>query len=349
MRALLLLCLTAFMPLASVAQTADEPCVDCRRRIQELESRLAVVEGQLEILLKERANATPVAPPSTPAQPLSLQSSGATLAAKPPRFEMPPELIPEVGKIGAEVGLLISASANPFKLDSGSFYGGFIDLPLINRPTWLHGKISYEIMVGLSRSKTSVSSTSNVAQVTNLAVLTALNPNGGLTNVSDALTGTGAAPFPVTTTNQANLRLLQVVPFSFKYTSTAFDRWRFRPYGVLGFGTYVTIHDEIPPGSGLRTDADLPPAILDALEQAFGGKAPFGAPLVAGQIANSPELIARGLPGGNGNIDIGLQVGGGFELRLTKSISIGFDGRFNKISGSNGDFGTYGSRIGFHF
>jgi hypothetical protein len=319
---------------------------DLQKRIRALEERLQIVEAQLALLTTQRA--AEIAPAPTPT-PTPGGEAGVAAAPVKPSFEMPPELVPEIGKIGAEVGLLVSGAASPFKLNPGEFYGGFIDLPLVDKPDWLHGKISYEILVGLSRSQTQIQTTSNVAQVTNLTVLNTLFPNGGLSNVNYALTGTGPAPFPVTTTDQANMRLLQVIPFEFKYTSSAFDRWRIRPYALLGVGVYVTIHNENPTGFGVRSDADLPPAVLAAIQAEFGGTSPFGAPLVAGQIANSPELIARGLPGGNGGIDIGLQTGGGFEFRLTRSLSLGFDGRFNKISGSNGNFATYGSRIGFHF
>ena len=335
-------------PRTGPAQTTDS---QSERRIRDLENRLAVVESQLEQLLRERNSAAPAVAAAEP-QPETVEP--ITPAAPAParqHFEMPPELIPEVGKIGAEVGLLASASANPFALNQGQFYGAYIDLPLLDRPSWLHGKLAYEIMIGLSRSQSTVTTTSNVAQVANLAVLTTLMPNTGVQNLVDAVTGTGAAPFPVTTSNKLNLRLLQVVPFSFKYTSTLMDRWRLRPYGLLGFGTYVTIHSENPaPGSsGVRPDANLPADVLQAVQQIFGGAPPFGAPLVAGQISQSAELVARGLPGGNGNIDIGLQTGGGLEFRLTPTLSLGFDARFNRISGTNGNFSTYGSRIGFHF
>ena len=266
---------------------------------------------------------------------------------------MPPELVPQIGKIGAEVGLLLSGASSPFRLNSGQFFGGFIDLPLFEPPR-LHGKIAYEISVGMSQSQTTFQTTSNVAQVANLAVLTALNPNGGLPNVTAALTGTGAAPFPVKTSTLTRLRLLQVVPFAFKYTSTAFDRWRLRPYGLVGFGTYVTIHSQNPargnpPSYGVRPDANVPPDILAAVNAFFGGQAPFGGPLVAGQISQAPELEARGLPGGHGNLDFGLQTGGGVEFRINRNFSLGFDARFNKIAGTYGGFQTIGSRLGFHF
>lgn len=325
---------------------ADAEHERCERRIHELEQRLARVEGMLERLTGEKITTGSAERASAAAQPAP--------TSRPARsFEMPPELVPQIGKIGAEVGLLLSGATSPFRLDSGQFFGGFIDLPLFE-PVRLHGKISYEISVGMSQSKTTFATTSNVAQVANLAVLNALNPNGGLQNVTAAVTGTGSAPFPVKTSNLTRLRLLQVVPFSFKYTSTAFDRWRIRPYGLIGFGTFVTIHSQnpargTPPTYGVRPDANVPPEILAAVNSLYGGQAPFGGPLVAGQISQAPELEARGLPGGHGNLDFGLQTAAGVELRLNRNFSLGFDARFNKIAGTYGSFRTIGSRLGFHF
>ena len=56
----------------------------------------------------------------------------------------PPELMPEIGKIGAQVGLVLSSSANPFQLNNGQGAAGFIDLPMFE-PKVLHGKIGCEI------------------------------------------------------------------------------------------------------------------------------------------------------------------------------------------------------------
>jgi len=331
---LLIISLLALLPLAG--QQHD----DCQERIQKLEDRIA----QLERLVSRLTPPEPTAPAPT------------LEVTPPPRlgFQPPPELIPEIGKIGAEVGLLVGGSGNPFQLDRGSFVGGFIDLPLFDRPQWLHGKISYEISVGISQSRTTFETTSNVAQVANLAVLNTLNPNGGLANIAAATTGSGAAPFPVKTSTLTRLRLMQVTPFAIKYTSTALDRWRLRPYGVLGFGTYVTIHNQNPargtPATfGVRPDANLPPDVLAAVNGLFGGKAPFGGPLVAGQISQSSELEQRGLPGGHGNIDIGLHSGAGLAIRINRNLSFGFDARYNRIAGSHGGFTTIGSRIGLHF
>jgi hypothetical protein len=314
-----------------------------QERIKQLEDRVA----QLERVIARLTSAE---------NPVPAETERPVTAPPPVRqsYQPPPELIPEVGKIGAEVGLLLGSASSPYQLNRGSLAAGFIDLPLFDKPAWLRGKISYEISVGLSQSNTTFKTTSNVAQVANLTVLSALNPNGGLQNVVAAVSGTGSAPFPVTASTLTRLRLLQVVPFSFKYTSTALDRWRLRPYALLGFGTYVTIHNQnpargTPAAFGVRPDADLSPDILNVVNGLFGGKAPFGGPLVAGQISQSPELEARGLPGGHGNLDLGFQTGGGVSIRLNRNFSFGFDARYNRIAGSNGSFATIGSRIGLHF
>jgi hypothetical protein len=340
---------TAFAqnPVAKADRDGHE---ECRQRIQELEQRLALVEQTLQVLLPEaaaRMNAA-LAPPA--AAPVPVASANTLhVDAAPRRETMPPELIPEIGKIGAEVGILLNGASHPFHLNGGSDVAGFIDLPLFDKPAWMHGKISYEISIGLSRSKTTFNTTSNVAQVANLAVLNALNPNGGAQNILDSVTGSGSAPFPVTSATVTTAKLLQVVPFSLKYTTNALDRFRLRPYALLGFGTYVTIHSQSPLNTGVRTDANLSPAVLALVKQIFGGQAPFGGPLVAGQISQSPELEAKGLPGGHGNIDPGWLTGGGVELRLSRNFSFGLDARWNRIAGAPGSLTTYGGRLGFHF
>jgi opacity protein-like surface antigen len=323
--------------------------------IQRLEERIAQLEQTVAQLKSQiEAVAPPPATPQTPSPAPAPLAQNVPPAPAKPHFEMPPELLPEVGKIGAEVGVILAGSTSPFRLGSGGFAGGYIDLPLFDRPRWLHGKVSYEIAVGLTQSKTTFSTTSNVAQVANLTLLNTLNPSGGLTNVQQAVSGTGSAPFPVTASTETKLRLLQVIPFALKYTPTFLDRYRLRPYAVVGFGTYVTIHVQNPargnpPNYGVRPNANLPPEVLSALNTLFSGQAPFGGPLVAGQISQSAELEARGLPGGHGNLNFGYQAGGGLAVRITRGMSLGLDARYNRIAGTNGSFVTYGSRIGVHF
>jgi opacity protein-like surface antigen len=326
-------------------------------RVAQLEQTVAQLKAMVEAANPARVNAPAAANAPEPQQQApqpAAQTSGTALAQQKSHFEMPPELVPEIGKIGAEVGIFLSASSSPFKLNGGNFTGGYIDLPLFDRPSWLHGKISYEILVGLTQSKTTFTTTSNVAQVSNLAVLDTVYPTGGLTNLQAAVTGTGPAPFPVSSSTQTKLSLLQVIPFALKYTPGFLERYRLRPYAVAGFGPYVTIHVQNPAGGnpanyGVRQNATLPPPILAAVNALYGGQAPFGGPLVAGQISQSPELEARGLPGGHGNVALGYQAGGGLSFRVTRSLSLGFDARYNRMSGTYGSFVTFGSRIGFHF
>jgi hypothetical protein len=337
----LFLTLALAAPHAAAQQTREED----QRRIAQLEERVALLEATVRTLLEDRTKSVAAQEPS----PAPIAPAGAISTGTPLKDPMPPELLPEIGKVGAEVGLLLSGSFNPYKLGTGENVGGFIDLPLFDQPHWLHGKVSYEISIGLSRVKQTFTTTSNVAQVTNLTVLNALNPTGGVQNILDAVTGTGTAPFPVTAPTVTTMKLLQVIPFSFKYTSTLLDRYRLRPYGLLGFGTYVTIHAQSPTNYGVRPDANLSANVVSLINQVYGGTSPFGAPLVAGQIAQSPELEARGLPSGHGSFDVGWITGGGLEFRLSRTLSLGFDGRWNRIAGAPGSLFNVGGRIGFHF
>ncbi len=325
--------------LLGISQAQADEHDECKQEIKRLQERLDLLEAKLETLVQSPAAA------DKPAE--RVQNVVAALNPRAKGEVTPPELIPEIGKIGAEVGLILSGSVNPFHLNRGQDATGYIDLPLFE-PKALHGKLGYEISVGMSQAKTRFQTTSNVAQVANLVTLTALSPGTGAQNLADAIQGSGAAPFPVTALTETRSKVLQVVPFALRYTATALDRYRVRPYAVLGFGTFVTIHDQQPMNSGVRPDAALSPAVLALVNQVFGGKAPFGGPLVAGQISQSPELEARGLPGGHGNIDFGIHTGGGVEWRLNRGFSLGFDARYNRISGGQ-TLATYGTKLGFHF
>ena len=349
----------SWQQLARSQEASTSPSQDAEK-IRQLEQRVAQLEqsvSELKALMGAGTNSPGALDTATAtANPAAQPAPSQPLVSQPAKrhFEMPAELIPDVGKIGAEVGMFVSGSSSPFKLAGGSFNGGYIDLPLFDRPRWLRGKVSYEIVVGLTRSSTRFNTTSNVAQVANLAVLNAVNPGGGRENLTQAVSGSGAAPFPVTVATDTRLRLLQVIPFALRYTPTVLDRYRLRPYAVAGFGTYVTIHvqnpvNDNPAGFGVRQNASLPPDALSAVTALFGGKAPFGGPLVAGQISQAAELEARGLPGGHGNLDFGYQAGGGLSFRITGGLSLGFDARYNRVLGSQGSFVTYGSRIGVHF
>src|SRR5579871_1662350 len=106
---------------------------DLQQRVAELERRVE----QLERALNQRPETTAIALAAPSPQPLEpVEPPPQPTTAPRPPFSTPPGLVPEIGKIGAEVGLLVSGSSNPFHLNQGSFSAGFIDLPLVDRPAW---------------------------------------------------------------------------------------------------------------------------------------------------------------------------------------------------------------------
>ena len=60
------------------------------------------------------------------------------------------------------------------------------------------------------------------------------------------LAGTPDAPFPVRRQVRTRLRVLDVSPFALKYTITALDRARLRPYVAAGADIVVVITKQIP-------------------------------------------------------------------------------------------------------
>lgn len=132
---------------------------------------------------------------------------------------------------------------------------------------------------------------------------------------------------------RTRLRLLEVSPVLFKYTIINLDRYRIRPYIVGGGGIFVTITNQNP---------------LEDNSALFTGTAPFDAPLLGGQISQSPELVARGIPQGQGNIDFGWTIGFGNEWRATDLLSFGMEYRSRQIAGG-GSLQTLSSKFGFHW
>src|SRR5262245_28108319 len=57
------------------------------------------------------------------------------------------ELLPDIGRIGAQVAVFAGPSWNPYRVGQGVELGGSINLPLRRLPG---GKLSYEIFLGLS-------------------------------------------------------------------------------------------------------------------------------------------------------------------------------------------------------
>ena len=250
-------------------------------------------------------------------------------------FEPQRELLPDIGQIGAEFGLLTGGSTNPFEAAKGGFFAGFIDLPLKKFPAG-GGKWSYEIMVGLQRNVTQDRPvTSGVFAVVNSALNFALgNRPGGLSSLT--------SPLPITINTEQRMKVLTVVPFSLKYTVTKFDSHRFRPYGVVGWGTYVTISSQNTKGFDANNFI-ANPTVAGVVNSLLNGS------LIGGQLPEAAELRARGIANGQGDIRFGVNFGGGFEYRLVHKFSIGVDYRGNKIEGKNGFFSTFAAKETFHF
>jgi hypothetical protein len=220
------------------------------------------------------------------------------------------------------VGILAGPSFNPYDVGGGFQVGGFIDLPLTRVPG---GKLSYEILIDFSDAKSDPFTTTNaVAFVANLAA--GASP-------AAALAGPPAAPFPVTRDVTTRLHLLQVAPFSLKYQIQSFDHLRLRPYFGVGLDFVVVITRQDP----VRDESLV-----------FTGTAPFDAALVAALIAQAPELEARKVPTGQGNMEIGGHAMAGMEVRVSRGLSLNLDYRFTRI-GSTGNLHAVNAALGFHW
>ncbi len=343
----LILALSGFFPQALQGQN-DARVHDLEDRVRRLETMVqTLVEAQRAAgtLSPERAN---VILADLSPDTLAIAQARDSADPDPPRAQaaqnaLPQELLPNLGKIGATVSLRAGANSGPFALNTGGFFGGAIELPLA---LVRGGRLDYEISLGLAQANRTLPVTSNVAQISNLAVLTALNPNNGTLNIQQALSGTGDSPFPVTSMGNWRVQLLELVPFALKYNSTLLDRYRIRPYAVLGLGTYVSISNQLV-SSGIRADSTLPPATLQALT-ALLGPSPFGGSLIGGQIGPASQLAGRGIPAGQGGLDIGVHYGTGIEYRWTNGLSVALDARFNKVPDGL-SYHTATASWGWHF
>jgi hypothetical protein len=233
------------------------------------------------------------------------------------------ELLPDIGRIGAQAGVMAGPSWNPYEVGRGIQAAGYIDLPLARAPG---GKLSYEIVIGLSHAVSDPFTITNpLAYVANLA--TGASPEA-------ALAGPPAAPFPVVRSVRTRLRLMEISPFGLKYTVRTLDHVRLRPYAAAGLDFAVVITRQTPQGD-------------ESLD--FTGTAPFDDPLIGGLVAQAPELEARGTPSGQGNIELGWHAGGGLEIRVARGLSLNLDYRFLSVGGRHGRLHAVSSALGFHW
>jgi hypothetical protein len=301
--------------------------------INELRTRLKKLEGMLEVMASSQpvptVKTSRILDTASVSEPLPPAPAPRQFALRAPTTSR--ELLPDIGQIGAEVGLLIGGSQNPFKANEGFFTGGFIDLPLRKVKG---GKLSYEIMIGAQRTVSRTQSTSGVIALVNGAVNTALGLPPSINNL--------LGPLPITNKIKERLTVLTVIPASFKYTATGLDRHNIRPYVIVGLGTYVGL------SSQQLVDFDAQKfinnsAVANLLNSILNG------PQVGGLAPIAPELRARGLSEGQGDFRFGVNFGGGVELRLSPKFSIGFDYRLNKIEGRNSMFSTFAAKPTVHF
>jgi opacity protein-like surface antigen len=270
---------------------------------------LAVLASSLAVAA--RAQETP--PPAGP--PPAGEGTGSALHVH--------ELLPGIGKLGAQVGLSVGASWNPYEVGPGIVATAFVNLPLLRAPG---GKLSYELLVALSHAE------SDPFTITDAAAFVA-NLAAGASREA-ALAGPPRAPFPVVRDVRTRLRLLQVSPFGIRYTLGSPTGSRLRPYAAAGVDVVVVITRQTP-----ERDESL----------LFTGGAPFDDPLIAGLLAQAPELTARGYPTGQGNVEMGLHAGGGVEVRLSRSLSLNLDYRFTSVEGRNGRLHSLTSALGVHW
>ncbi|PYQ17780.1 MAG: hypothetical protein DMF79_16685 [Acidobacteria bacterium] len=235
----------------------------------------------------------------------------------------PHELLPDIGRIGSEVGILGGASWNPYEVGRGFHLGGFLTVPLARVPG---GKLSYELHVSFSEATSDpFTITDPIAYVANLAA--GASP-------AAALAGPPGAPFPVRRAVRTELHLLQVSPFGLRYTIRSLDHVRLRPYAGAGLDMVVVISKQRPEAS-------------ESLQ--FTGASPFDDDLIGGLVAQAAELAARGLPSGQGNLELGFHAMGGIEVRVARGLSLNLEYRFTGVGGTRQTYQAASAAFGFHW
>jgi len=320
-------------------------------------NRLSALVERLQATLQPIASTQPILPNSSVGFLPAIGAPSGSPAPSPAPAPVvansgstPRELLPDIGHIGAELGFFVGGATNPYKDNTGFASGGYIDLPWKKVPG---GKLSYEIMIGLQRSETTQQSTSGVTVLVNTALNNYLY-EAGAAPLPTTLAGYLAGPLPtLAQTVQERSKVLTVAPFELKYTITKMGR--FRPYAVAGLGAYVWIGSDNNLSSFNATTAlnNYSPNLGNAAV----GNSTLGATLnallqgsqIGGLVPTAPELAARGVPHGQGNLLFGGQVGGGFEIRITPKLSMGADFRHNQVEGSNSSFNTFAFKQGLHW
>lgn len=347
-------------PVAEVTPSASALQARIDAQQQEI-NKLTSMVAKLQSMLEPVASTHAVLPGSSIG--FLPYPGGAPSPSEPPvsaAYTAPRELLPDIGQIGAQLGFFVGGATNPYKESKGFASGGYIDLPWKNVPG---GKLSYEIMIGLQRSVTSgFTSTSGVNALVNTALNAYLGNNATSVTPAYFLGLNSSTPLVDDTMPIVERsKILTVAPFELKYAFTKLGR--FRPYAVAGVGGYVWIGSEnntknfasslnVPAGiAGLNVNclpsqqAGCPagPTLAQVLTAVLSGSQ------IGGLAPAAPDLTARGVPHGQGNVMFGGQIGGGADIRITPRLSMGVDFRHNQMEGKNGGFNTFAFKQGLNW
>jgi hypothetical protein len=110
-------------------------------RIAQLELRVQQLEAALSRLLMAQGGPALALPPPAPAE-----APAPEPARQSESPALPQELLPNLGKIGANVSFLSGTGSGTGGFGRDRFWGGSAQLPLVNLPG---GKLSYELVVGV--------------------------------------------------------------------------------------------------------------------------------------------------------------------------------------------------------
>jgi len=231
------------------------------------------------------------------------------------------ELLPGIGRIGAQVGLLVGSAWNPYDAGDGLQGAGYIRLPLA---TGFGGRLSYEVRISLGRARASRSSSRTRWPwwpTSPRALPWPPRWRAARGAVSRAARGAHEAQGAAGLALRADSHLHGP------------RRARLRPYVTAGLDAVVVITTQDP----LRDESQL-----------FTGQAPFDAELIGGLIGQAPELTDQGLPTGQGNMEFGFHAGAGLELRVSRGISINADYRYSQW-GESARQNAVAAGVGFHW
>jgi hypothetical protein len=201
------------------------------------------------------------------------------------------------------------------------FIAGVIDVPLLRRDPLFGQKLLGEILIGYGRSTDEGVFTSP---------LSLFAPSLGLPANSRIVS------------NKLEVKFMQFfVGTKYKLVNYGIEQLQriVQPYIVTGLGFNVPLSRTTKAGVDINGDGK-PDLSLSSLG--------FPGGVIGGITPESPELLRRGLPNGQGNFKLSYSIGGGLDVKLTERFFVGADIRHNFLDGG-GDYTTFTGKAGFHW